>query len=98
MSLPVPARIPTATLTSVQSKITSETLVPANEFRTQLTIFNDSTANLFIGLGLGVTTTNFSIKIAAGGYFELAGGSTVFSGPVSCIWSAANGFARVTEY
>lgn len=98
MSMPVPARIPTATLTNVQSKITSETLVAGNENRTQLTIYNDSTANVFIKLGLGASSTSFSIKIAAGGYFELAGGSTVYSGPVSCMWDAANGFARVTEY
>lgn len=98
MSLPVPARIPTAVLTNVQSKITSEMLVPANETRTQLTIYNDSTASVFIKLGLGASSTSFSIKMGAGSYFELAGGSTVYTGVVTCQWDAANGFARVTEY
>lgn len=98
MSLPVPARIPSASVSNVASSATVVDIAVANEFRTQLTIFNDSTANLYLKLGSAATTSSYSIKISAGGYFELAGGTTVYSGLVTGIWDAVNGAARVTEY
>lgn len=98
MSLPVPARIPSASVSNVASSATVVTLAAANETRTQLTIFNDSTAAMFVKLGSGASATSYSIKMGAGSYFELAGGSTVYTGVVTCLWDAVNGAARVTEY
>lgn len=98
MSLPVPARIPSASVSSVASSATVVTLAAANEFRTQLTIFNDSTAALYVKLGSAGSTSSFSIKMGAGSYFELAGGSTVYTGVVTGLWDAVNGACLVTEY
>lgn len=78
---------------SVASAITSAELLPDSATRNRFTVFNESTANLFIGYGtVAVTATDYTHKIAGGGYFEYE-----FGGPVQCVWDAANGFARVTE-
>jgi len=98
MSLPVPARIPSASVSNVASSATVVTLAAANDSRTQLTIFNDSTSALYVKLGSAGSTSSFSIKMSAGSYYELAGGSTVYTGVVTGLWDSVNGAARVTEY
>lgn len=98
MSLPVNARISSATVSSVASAVTTQTIAAANDNRTQLCVFNDSTANCFLKFGSAASTSSYTIKIAAGGYYEVAGGSTVYSGIVTAVWDAVNGSARVTEF
>jgi hypothetical protein len=83
-------------LTNVAGAVSSTTLLAANTNRKGALVFNDSTANLFLGLTSGtVSQTSYSAKIPASGLFELPW--PVYTGQVNGIWDAATGTARVTE-
>jgi len=84
-----------ATVTKVASTIVSTTLAAANTARRGLSIFNDSTANLYVKHGTTAALDDFTVKIAAGGYFELP--YLCYTGRIDGIWSAQNGNAFVTE-
>jgi len=84
----------TPTRTSVASAMATTTLLAANANRLGATVFNNSTANLYLALGAGAGTTNFTIKLAAGAYYPIPFG---FTGIISGIWDAVNGNALVTE-
>lgn len=84
----------TSTRTSVLGAIVATTLLAANPARLGATVFNDSTANLFLALGSGASTTSFTIKLATGTYYQIPFN---FVGIITGIWDAVNGNARVTE-
>lgn len=90
------ARAATSSVTSVASSATSVTLLASNAARKGATVFNDSTAILYLKFGATASATSYTVQIAAGGYYEFPG-PTVYSGVVDGIWSAANGNARLTE-
>ena len=90
------ARAATSSVTSVASSATSVTLLASNAARKGATVFNDSTAILYLKFGATASATSYTVQIAAGGYYEFPG-PTVYSGIVDGIWSAANGNARLTE-
>lgn len=83
-----------ATVTEVSSSATTVTLQAANGSRRGLLVFNESTKNLYVKLGAGATSTSFSVKLSARGYFEVPGN---YTGIVTGVWDAANGSAWVTE-
>jgi hypothetical protein len=87
----------TGTPTSVASSTTAATLLAANANRRGATIYNESTAVLYLALftHTSVSTTVYTLQIAAGGYYELP--QPVVLGEVSGVWAAANGSARITE-
>jgi hypothetical protein len=85
----------TATVSQVASSASSVTLKASNASRMGLIIFNDSTAALYVKFGETASTTDFTVKILAGGYFELP--FPCYTGKVDGIWAAANGYAYVTE-
>lgn len=90
-------RAATATITSVNDSATNATLLSANANRLGATIYNDSDQALYVKLGTTATATDFTVKLAAGGYFELPG-PTVYSGRIDGIWASdSTGAARVTE-
>ena len=82
-------------VTSVDSSTESVILLAANSSRKMAMIFNDSTQNLFIKFGTTASTTNFTVKLSAGSYFEFP--FPIYRGRVDGIWTSANGAARVTE-
>ncbi|MDM9580917.1 hypothetical protein [Nostoc sp. GT001] len=84
----------TSTPATVASSATSVTILAANSSRKGATIWNDSTANLFIEFGATAATNAFTAKLSAGGYFEVPFN---YTGVISGIWSAANGSALVRE-
>jgi hypothetical protein len=85
----------TATVvTEVASSITNVTLKAANTLRTGLTIFNASTAILYVKLGATATSADYTLQMAPSSYYEVPSG---YSGRIDGIWVAANGFAYVTE-
>ncbi len=85
-----------AVLANVASSATSVTLFAANAGAKTRTVFNDSTAVLYIALSAtAASTTAFTVSIQAAGYYEVPG---VYGGAVTAIWASANGFARTTEY
>ena len=88
--------VASTTVTQVASSATNVTLKASNASRKGLYVFNDSTAALFVKFGATASATSFTVKIAAGGYYEMPTRPT-YTGIVDGIWSAANGNAYVTE-
>ncbi|MHC5719267.1 MAG: hypothetical protein ACYTX0_46235 [Nostoc sp.] len=84
----------TSTPTTVASTTSNETILAANSNRKGATIWNDSTAILYVEFGPTATTSAFTVKLAPGGYYELP---FHYTGVISGIWSSANGNALVRE-
>lgn len=86
----------TSSVTNVSAQATSVTVAAANAARRGLLVFNDADKNLYLKLGATASVTSYSVRIAAGGYYEVPNPS--YSGIVDGIWEAApTGAARVTE-
>lgn len=86
----------TGTTTTVAASTTSVPLLAPNANRKGLTVYNNSPlATLFVGFGTTVTTSDFAVKISPSTTWECP---QDYDGPLSGIWSAANGNAKVTEF
>lgn len=85
-----------ATETNVAASASSVTVLAASG-RTGATVFNDSSATLYLLLKTGGTAsvTNYTVQIPGGGYYELP---FMFTGDLIGIWSSATGNARVNEF
>ncbi|MBE9210506.1 hypothetical protein IQ244_29190 [Nostoc sp. LEGE 06077] len=84
----------TSTPSSVSSSTTSITILASNSSRKGGTIWNKSTANLYIEFGATASTSAFVAILAAGGYYEIP---FYYTGAISGIWDAVNGNALVRE-
>lgn len=89
------AKSQTSTLTNVAASATSVQLLAANATRTGVTIFNDSTVNIFVKEGSTASTTSFSYRIKPFGTLELPMPITTVR--IDAIWNSAVGTARITE-
>lgn len=87
----------TSNRTQVASVATATTILAANDSRIHVTVFNDSTATLYLAWGTTPTATNYTAKIPAQGMYELPAMPIVYVGALTGIWASANGFAYVTE-
>lgn len=83
------------TPTVVGATTGDQLLLAGNAARRGMTVYNDSTADLYLALGFVSSTTAFTIKIAGGGYYEVP---YTFGGAVHGTWSSATGQARITEF
>ena len=90
------ARPTTATVANVASSASNVTLFAAAATVSMRTIFNDSSAILYVKFGATASTTSYTVQIAAGGYFEFP--VPLYAGQVDGIWASANGAARVTSW
>lgn len=90
-----PAVVAATTTASVPAATTVTTLLAANPTRRGMTLYNDSTAKLFLKAGSAASLSDFTIEIVAGGYYELPFG---YTGIVTGLWDAVNGAARITEF
>lgn len=88
-------RAANAALTNVASVLTSVVVLAANPARKTVIVYNDSTANLKIAFSALASATSFTLLLPPGVAYEPA--ITSYTGAISGIWDAANGFARVTE-
>jgi hypothetical protein len=86
----------TASVTSVASSATSVQLFAAAGTVRGRTIFNESTAVLYVAFAATASTSAYTVQVAAGGYYELPG--SIYGGVVSGIWASANGNARLTSW
>jgi hypothetical protein len=87
----------TATVSSVAGSATAVTLFAAgagNDAAAR-TIFNDSTALLYVKFGATASVTDYTVQIPPGGYYEAP--APVYDGLVTGIWAAATGNARLTQ-
>lgn len=89
----------TSTPSTVTSATTSTTILAANANRKGASIWNASTATLYLDLDSGesatASTTDFTVALEADDYYELPYG---YLGAVLGIWSDANGSALVREF
>lgn len=87
----------TGTITTVAASIAAGgvNLLAANAQRQGATIFNDSVEILYLALAnTAVTNANYSVQVAAYGYYEVP---AKYTGLIKGLWTAASGNARVTE-
>lgn len=85
----------TSTLSNVASSASSVSLLASNANRKGFMIYNDSTKKVYVKFGATASATSFTVIIQPDGFYEH--GDTIYTGAIDAIWSAANGFARVTE-
>jgi hypothetical protein len=92
------SQLPTqsATLANVSSSATNVTVFAAAAPVKGRTLWNDSTAVLYLKFGATATTTSYTVQLAAGAFYEFP--QPVYGGQVDGIWSAANGAARTTQW
>lgn len=91
----MPRGLRNATITSVSQSDSSVAFLVTAE-RAGFAIYNDAEDDLYVSLGeADASTTSFTVKLAAGIYYE---GPWGYDGPVKGIWAAAGaGAARITE-
>jgi len=89
--------IGTWTQSTVTSSASSGTLIASNASRRRLCVSNNSTAILYLYMSASpaTTTTANNVIIPPGGDYVMP--SPIYTGQITCIWSAANGSAQVTE-
>jgi hypothetical protein len=86
----------TGTTANVASSASNVTLFAATATAQGRTIWNDSTAVLYVKFGATASSTSYTVQLAAGDFFEFP--TPVYSGQVDGIWASANGNARVTSW
>ena len=80
---------------SVAASVSDTLLLAANSSRKGGTVYNDSSAILYLSLGtVAASTSSYTLQCAAASYYEFPFG---YIGEVRGIWAAASGNARVTE-
>jgi hypothetical protein len=88
--------IATATLSNVAAAAISTSLLAAGAYRKGVLVFNDADEALLLKYGATASATSYTVKIAAGGYWEMPW--PVFTGALDGIWeNAPTGAARITE-
>lgn len=96
----LPVKTPTsatATPTSVSDTNASTTLLAANSNRVGATIYNDSSALLYVLLGSGTaSSTSYTVRVYSNGYYETP---QYYTGQINGIWASDpnDGAARITE-
>jgi len=84
----------TGTSSNVAASATNVTILAANAARLGAIIVNDGNRNLYAKFGATASTTSYTVKIPANGYYEVPFG---YTGIIDGIWDSANGSARITE-
>ena len=85
-----------ATLANVASSASSGTIFAATGQAKMRTVYNDSTAVLYLAFTSSAASSSaYTVQIPAGGYYEFP--QPVYSGAVTGIWASANGNARLTS-
>ena len=85
-----------ATLANVASSATNVTIFAAAPSTNARTVWNDSTAVLYLKFGATASATSYTVQLSAGSYYEFP--QPVYAGQVDGIWASANGNARVTSW
>ncbi len=87
----------TGTTSQVSDTNVSTTILAANTARLGASVFNDSTVTLYLKMGTTASTTDYTVQLVAGAYWEAPYG---YTGKIDGIWASDpnTGAARVTEY
>lgn len=90
----------TSAVTQKDAAPSATTLLAANSSRLGASVFNNTSLDLYLKLGSGASTESFTVKMAAGSYYEVP---FRYTGIVTGIWPSAagsgtaDGNAMVTE-
>lgn len=87
----------TTTPQRVSTSTTFANLVTASGNRKMAHIFNESAAILYVKYGNTASATDYTVQVAAGGYYETPPGAP-YSGLITGILASGTGFAQVTVY
>ena len=92
-------RSTTNTTATVAGSATVVTLIASNANRLGGTVYNDSSAILYVKLGATASTSDFTVTLSPltssiGGYFEVP---FAYTGIITGVWASATGNARVGE-
>lgn len=86
-----------ASFTSYAANASAITLFVANGKARGRTLYNDSTATLYVRFGPSVTSGNYTVQIGAGQYYEFP--QPLYLGRVDGVWTSADGgAAKATEW
>lgn len=89
-------RSSTSTKANVAGSASSVTILAANTARRGASIWNDSSAILYLDLTGGTASaTSCSVKLIADAFYEVPFG---YTGLITGLWASATGSARVTEF
>jgi len=83
--------------TLVAAATSTTTLLGAEPHRKMVSIYNDSTAIMFMKLGGGAATNEFTIRMAADSFYELPEYG-IYTGSITAVWTAATGSAQVAQF
>lgn len=83
-------------VTTVTSDTTTKTLLASNTNRKQAFIYNNSTAKLYVKMGLTASPTSWSFIVDPERSFVLPT-PPIYSGAITGFWDSSSGDARITE-
>ena len=86
----------TGTPTSVAASASSVTLLAANTARKGASVYNDSTAIMFLTLNATTTASLYTTQVPPNTLYEVPV-TPVYTGAISALWASATGNARITE-
>lgn len=87
------SRSSSATLANVAGSASSVTLIASNSGRKAFSLYNDSTAALYVKYGSAASTSSFTVKVFPNGFYS----DNAYTGIITGIWDSATGNARTTE-
>jgi hypothetical protein len=85
-----------ATVARVATSTSAVPLLAAGAKRNMVLIVNESAAVLSIKFGATASATDYTVALAAGGYYEMP--TPAYGGPISGILASGTGNAQVTSY
>lgn len=85
----------TSTTSSVSGSASSVQLLASNSSRKSASIYNDSSASLYVKFGTTASTTDFKYPLGPRDILEFP--APIYTGRVDGIWSSASGAARIAE-
>ena len=62
------------------------------------TVYNESSAVLYVKLGATASSTDYTVQVAAGGYYELPNAPRAYGGVVHGILASGTGNAQCTSW
>lgn len=93
-----PAPAATSAITAPSVSASSFTVLASNTARLGATIFNDGSVIVYVAFASTASTTSYTVQVPPGGYYEVPGGNSIYTGIITGIASTATGNLRVTEW
>lgn len=85
-----------ATVTPVSTSTSAAVLLAAGTGMSSRLVVNDSAAILYVKFGAAASSTDYTVALAAGAYYEFP--QPLYAGVVSGTLATGTGTARVTSY